>query len=177
MTKLPVPEVRALTIVDQKHLAAHVLKHANINELARLGVWLQELLSIRAKEGSFLTKSKAAIKATQESKIVWPLLKMIAGELRKHGWDKRSRRTRWTSITAAVSMAFFGGQSAGVAALGGAIGVPLWVVFGGGAAFALTLLDEIAREANNNPIVSPAKAFGETHAIIEGNYIDLSDQK
>ena len=45
---------------------------------------------------------------------------------------------------AAVGLAVFGGQGAGIAALGTAIGVPLWVVFGAGAAFLGVLYEEIA---------------------------------
>ena len=41
------------------------------------------------------------------------------------------------------TIALFGGQGAGIAALGAAIGVPLWVVFGAGAAFAGVLYEEI----------------------------------
>lgn len=47
---------------------------------------------------------------------------------------------------AAVAMTIFGGANAGIAALGGAIGVPLWVVLGGGSMFAKYLYDELTEK-------------------------------
>jgi hypothetical protein len=43
-----------------------------------------------------------------------------------------------------ATVATVGGAGAGIAALGGAIGVPLWVLFGAGAAFAGAIVDEVA---------------------------------
>jgi hypothetical protein len=48
--------------------------------------------------------------------------------------------------TAAVGVAIFGGQGAGIAALGTAIGVPLWAVLGSGAAFADVIIEEFGRK-------------------------------
>jgi len=46
---------------------------------------------------------------------------------------------------AAIAAVAFSGKGAGIAALGGAIGVPLWVVLGAGGAFAGVLIEEIQR--------------------------------
>lgn len=43
----------------------------------------------------------------------------------------------------------FSGQGAGIAALGGAIGVPLWVVFGAGGAFVGVFIDEAKRRVDD----------------------------
>ena len=43
------------------------------------------------------------------------------------------------------------GQGAVIVALGGAIGVPLWVVFGAGGAFAGLLIEEIERTFADQP--------------------------
>ena len=51
------------------------------------------------------------------------------------GWDNRGLSGRLGIATAIATVVVFGGQGAGIAALGTAIGVPLWVVFGAGAAF------------------------------------------
>ena len=45
----------------------------------------------------------------------------------------------------ALGIAAFGAQGAGVAALGTAIGVPLWVISGAGASLAGVLLEELKR--------------------------------
>jgi len=51
------------------------------------------------------------------------------------GWGNRGLSGRLGIATAIATVVVFGGQGAGIAALGTAIGVPLWVVFGAGAAF------------------------------------------
>jgi hypothetical protein len=51
------------------------------------------------------------------------------------GWDNRSLSGRFGIATAVTTAVIFGSQGAGIAALGTAIGVPLWVVFGAGAVF------------------------------------------
>jgi hypothetical protein len=55
--------------------------------------------------------------------------------LKELGWDNRGLSGRLGIATAIATAVMFGGQGAGIAALGTAIGVPLWVVFGAGAAF------------------------------------------
>jgi hypothetical protein len=55
--------------------------------------------------------------------------------LKELGWDNRGLSGRLGIATAIATVVVFGGQGAGIAALGTAIGVPLWVVFGAGAAF------------------------------------------
>ena len=55
--------------------------------------------------------------------------------LKELGWDNRGLSGRLGIATAIGTVVIFGGQGAGIAALGTAIGVPLWVVFGAGAAF------------------------------------------
>ncbi|OCC02401.1 hypothetical protein BA190_24055 [Labrys sp. WJW] len=46
---------------------------------------------------------------------------------------------------AGAGLAFFGTQGAGIAALGTAAGVPLWVVPGAGSMFAKTLHEELTK--------------------------------
>lgn len=55
--------------------------------------------------------------------------------LKELGWDNRGLSGRLGIATAIATAVIFGSQGAGIAALGTAIGVPLWVVFGAGAAF------------------------------------------
>jgi hypothetical protein len=60
---------------------------------------------------------------------------LIGKALKELGWDNRGLSGRLGIATAIATAVIFGGQGAGIAALGTAIGVPLWVVFGAGAAF------------------------------------------
>jgi hypothetical protein len=156
-----------------KRTAIAIVGNAQESEREALRVWLERLLQIQASDGNKWTKTRDAISVTRESKVVWRLLKLIGKEVRRHGWDKRSPRTRWAAIAAIGAVTVFGGQSAGIAALGGAIGVPLWVVFGGGAAFARILLDEIQRKKAAN---FAATTSGAVHkdAAIDGSYIDIT---
>lgn len=72
-------------------------------------------------------------------------MKMVGSEIKRLGWDERTQTQRLGLAGAGVGLALFGGAQAGIAALGTAIGVPLWVVTGGGAAFASLLIEEINR--------------------------------
>jgi hypothetical protein len=67
--------------------------------------------------------------------------------MKRLAWDDRGLNVRLGMGGAAVGIALFGGQGAGIAALGTAIGVPLWVVFGAGAAFLGVLYEEITGKA------------------------------
>lgn len=64
------------------------------------------------------------------------------------GWDERSWMARLGLPGILIGAVVFGGEGAGIAAFGGAIGVPLWIVLGGGGAFAGRLLEEINRTVN-----------------------------
>lgn len=43
------------------------------------------------------------------------------------------------------------GANAGIAALGGAVGVPLWMVFGGGSMFLKSVYDELTSRLPKTP--------------------------
>ncbi|HEU0277125.1 MAG TPA: hypothetical protein VFQ95_04830 [Rhodanobacteraceae bacterium] len=74
---------------------------------------------------------------------------LLAKSLKALAWDNRGLAAPLTLAGALVGVVFFGGQGAGIAALGSAIGVPLWVVFGAGGAFLGVLYEEVAgREPN-----------------------------
>ena len=54
---------------------------------------------------------------------------------------------------AAVGAVLFGGQDAGIAAQGTAMGVPLWVVLGSGPAFASVVIEEFGHKGRRpNPL-------------------------
>lgn len=101
-------------------------------------------------------KAREALRATMRVKVIWPAIKIISKALKRHGWDRRSKPSRFGLAGAAIGLATFGGQSAGIAALGTAIGVPLWVVLGAGAQFASTLYGELVRR--DAPVQAAAEA-------------------
>jgi hypothetical protein len=55
---------------------------------------------------------------------------------------------------AGTAFALFGPANAGIAALGSAVAVPLWVVFGAGAMFARHLYEELGRQGEDESSVT-----------------------
>jgi hypothetical protein len=131
-------------ITSQQRIAIVITSATTDLEKDALKAWLSDLLAIRAEEISFVTKSTKALKLTLQNKVLWPVVKLISREMKRYGWDERSPMMRRFSVVAAAGIATFGGQAAGIAALGTAIGVPLWVIFGAGAAFVPVLLREFS---------------------------------
>lgn len=128
-----------------KKAALTIVEKATPSELQAISQWAYGLLEIRDKPLSKLDKARQAIRLTLSSNIVWPTVKIVASKVKEVGWDNRSRTGRFGIAGAATGIALFGGQSAGIAALGTAIGVPLWIVLGAGASFANLLVEEVAR--------------------------------
>lgn len=112
-----------------------------------LQLWAQRLLALRERDIPRLQKMREALTLTRDSKVVWPAVKIAASKAKRIGWDDRSPKARIGLGAAAVGVAVFGSKSAGIAALGTAVGVPLWVVLGGGAAFAAGIVEEITRRS------------------------------
>ena len=144
-------------------LARRVLSNADDIQRKALSDWAEGLLVIRNSNKSVSDKGREAITFTTRSKIVIPLLKIIAKEIKidkldastlkfenretlkasiKSFWNNRSFPTKIGIGASSVALMMFGTQGAGIAALGTAIGVPLWVVFGAGATFAAVLYEE-----------------------------------
>ncbi len=107
--------------------------------------WLEELKALRDRDLSFREKAIAVARLTHDRRGVWPLVKMTARTLRKHGWTDRSWKARLSVGAVAATLASVGSAGAGIAALGGAIGVPLWLVFGAGGILGGTLIDELLK--------------------------------
>lgn len=128
-----------------REVAVFVVATAAESDLDAIRNWASRLLEIRSTDRATLEKAKAAIALTAKSKVVWPVVKIIAKQAKRVGWDDRSKTARLGLGGAAVGAVVFGSKSAGIAALGTAIGVPLWVVLGAGASFANVLVEEIAR--------------------------------
>lgn len=131
------------TSQTKKQLAIRIAANANAAEKEAIQQWIDRLLVVRASERSGMQKAKLAITVTADSKVVLPTVKIIGREAKRLAWDDRSVKARFGLGGVAVGLAVFGGEGAGIAALGTAIGVPLWVVFGAGATFLGVLYEEI----------------------------------
>jgi hypothetical protein len=71
------------------------------------------------------------------------------------GWADRSWAARIGGLAALATAASHGGAKCGIALLGTAIGVPLWVLFGSGAAVATLVLEEFAGRGSRAPLAVP----------------------
>jgi uncharacterized membrane protein len=131
----------------EKQVALMVVMTATPSQNAVLRNWIGELLTIRNSNASSLSKTKQALLLTAKSKVIWPLIQMIAKQVKKVGWDDRPTSQRFGIGGVAVGIAFFGGHGAGIAALGTAVGVPLWIVLGAGSMFAQHLYAELVQTA------------------------------
>lgn len=139
----------------QRQLAITISRSASDSEADALRHWAQSLLRIREAKLSTYAKAKQAVTLTASSKVVLPVLKIIGRHSKTHGWDNRSPAQRIGMGAAATGVALFGGANAGIAALGTAVGVPLWIVLGGGAMFAKYLYDELTqKDAAHRPDAS-----------------------
>lgn len=129
-----------------RQLAVVIADAASPSERGAIAVWAQGLLDIRASAAPAVQKARQALALTAQSRIAWPAVKMISRQTKRLAWDQRSTTARLGLGGAAIGAVVFGGQSAGIAALGTAVGVPLWVVFGAGASFLNVLREELARK-------------------------------
>jgi len=155
-------------IKQSKALVLNVIDRADANQRRDLLEWSQSLLDIRNSSLSKIEKTKKALFATQHRKVILPIIKILGRQIKAHGWDNRSNKGRWGIIGASVGVAAFSGQSAGIAALGGGIGVPLWIVFGAGGSFVCMLIEELKkREASSSAPHQDGVTFIEAQEIID----------
>ncbi len=123
-----------------------ILQRLSPSEREALMRFLEDLLRIRASDASSTEKLKQTANAMRGATKLWPVLREMGGILKQHAWNGRSSPTRWGMMGAAGALAVFGSQGMGIAAFGGAIGLPLWIVFGAGAALAKSMINNLRRD-------------------------------
>ncbi len=126
------------------------ISRLNSDERKALAAWIEKILEVKELETTKSHKAKALLQILKESKPLYPLIRETASVAKEVGWDNRKGGSRAFLAGAGVGIAFFGFQGAGLAALGGAVGFPLWVVFGGGGTLAYTILAEIRSSKSND---------------------------
>ena len=134
-----------------RSVALAIARQTTREEQQVLLSWTQALLDTRGSSKSKFAKARGALEVTLASPAMLPLLKTLLGELRRVGWDERSWAGRLGLGGAIGTLAIAGNAGAGIAALGGAIGIPLWIVLGAGGLTAGTLVDTLLKslEAKN----------------------------
>jgi hypothetical protein len=130
-------DLAVISVEARQRLAAiAIAKEVPDTECRELVAFIDKLLIVRQSKQNSLQKLKATMTETLNVKVIWPTLKVIFRECKRRLWDNRSTSTRLGLTGSIAGLIFFGGQGAGIAAMGGAVGVPLWVVFGAGAMYA-----------------------------------------
>lgn len=147
---------------DTKHQRALALARryaADLSEPDRfhLHAWAQELLDVRNSSASVLEKAQAGLRATARHGIARTAVVQLARRARELGissrrqlWEERGWAARLGLLGGSIAGVAFAGQGAGIAALGGAVGVPLWLVAGAGGTFLGTLVDALAPTARSD---------------------------
>ena len=107
-----------------------------------------------------------SIDLTADKQVLGVLTKGSGRLLAKHAWKDRSWPARIGLSAAALATVLTAGQGAGIALLGTAIGVPLWIVFGSGGEFAGVLLDEI--DQSRGPLDTDHQLSAEAEAADAG---------
>lgn len=132
----------------ERQLAIRIVEAASPSDRVLLQQWITQLLALKDAPMGKLEKAQKAIAVTASSKAAVTAAKLVAKHIKRVAWDDRSTAARFGMGGAALGLAAFGSQGAGVAALGTAVGVPLWVIFGAGASLAGVLLEELNHKKN-----------------------------
>ena len=132
---------------DQQHqreVAVRIIEATQPEHLAALEKWAQAMVEINSRPVSRLEKLKAALRSSSDREILAPILKVVWSETKRIGWDERGLAARMALGSATLALTL-SGQNAGIAALGTAVGVPLFVVFGAGGALAGVIMEELRK--------------------------------
>ena len=139
----------------QREVARTLARGMSSDERAALAAYVDELSRIRTRKAHPMVKAKHAWAATLSSEVTWPVARTILDEIKRYAWDERGIKGRAGIASSVAALAVFGSQGAGIAALGGAIGVPLWLVFGAGGAFLAGLYEELNKEGSGGETQPP----------------------
>ncbi len=113
------------------------------SEQHRLLEWSQGLGAIRYGTLRGGKKVVAMFALTRDKQAAWPLVKLMARAFKHIVWDARSWKFRLGLGTVIATFVAIGNAATDTVALGGGIGLPLWVMIGAGGAVVGLLADKI----------------------------------
>jgi hypothetical protein len=128
---------------EQQALARRITQSMALDEREKFRLWVAKLVGIKSSNLDTFTKAKQAVASTVSDGVAISLARLLATELQRVGWKERGLKWKVGFATAVVAAVVTGGQGAGIAALGGAVGVPLWLVLGAGGSFLAMLYEEL----------------------------------
>ena len=113
-------------------------------ERAVLLNWAQQVISIRRSDLSAPKKIARIVSVTKELGLSKPLLVHVVKEIKRVGWDERSKPMRGVVGGAGVGLiASVAGPMAGVAAFGGAVAIPVVLLGAGAGAVLMAIVNEL----------------------------------
>ena len=125
----------------RRGIAFHIAQRAAGRDRDVLLRWLPKLSDARQSR----VPSIRALAATFSLRVIYVLLKTIWQQAKRVLWDERNWASRFLLIGVVAGVATLGGRNAGLAALGTAIAVPMWVALGASGAFLGTLVEELRK--------------------------------
>lgn len=136
---------------DERALAAQIVKAASEPERAALLAWGEAMLRIRESNADAAEKAMRALSETADEKVALPMLQLLGREAKRVGWDERSLSERVGLSAATFGLTMRSAVGVGIAAMGGVVAVPMWVVFGSGGSQLEALVDELRRQRPGAP--------------------------
>jgi hypothetical protein len=119
-------------------------------EAQLLLAWSRGLGAIRHGELTGRKKMAAMLAWTRDNKAAWPIVKVMGRALRIIVWDARSWKLRLGIGAIIGTFVAVGNAGAGIVALGGRFGLPLWVLMGAGGTV-LGLLADLVKKTMGKP--------------------------
>lgn len=136
--------------IGSTKLARRILEELDDPAREDLAHWATSLLALRDADLRRIPKAREALRLTHENRVASRVARVVARKVKAAAWTDRGWAARLGLGAAAVTATVAGGEGAGIAALGTAVGVPLWVVFGAGGAFAGAIIDEVGRKRRDD---------------------------
>lgn len=123
------------------------IKVGNLNskEIRELKSWALSVKNIQVNSSLRYPEKINYLKSLDNKRAFKSLTKILADKT-KSTWKNASWAKRLGVIGAGGALLTVGGSGAGIAALGGAIGLPLFLVTAAGGALVGTILDELDKK-------------------------------
>lgn len=130
-----------------KRVAKALLKAYPEHEQPILFNWARAILAIRHNDLPAHKKLLQIGRVTKDMDVTAPFIKHFGSEIKRVGWDERTRTMRGVIGGAGVGLlASVAGPMAGVAAFGGAIAVPVIFLSAGAGAVLTAIVEDFGRD-------------------------------
>jgi hypothetical protein len=129
-----------------KLVVSNAISKLDEREKAEVRDWAEKSLVVINDKKLSKTNKLKKLKRIKRPKATKHFLAAILEGVKSALWDNQSWARRLAVAGLALGVVTFGTEAAGVAALGGAIGVPLALLTGTGAALLGLIIDEINKE-------------------------------